>query len=100
MGGKGRLESITEGEELGNHENANRHRKEFLCSSLEDIVKEFESIDSVVDDLAMINIHDDAIGDNKYSGDVNDCPPHDEGIAVGGLKRSISLISELVPIFK
>jgi len=98
VGRKGRLESITEGEELEANENGYRHRNEFLCSSLEDMGKELESIDLVVDDLAMINIHDNAIGDNEDSGDVNDFPPEDERIAVDVLKRGLNKRSQPSPV--
>ena len=94
MGGKGRLGSITEDEELVDNENGNIHRKELLCSSLADVRKELVSIETVVDDLAMINIDDNAIDDNEHSGDVNDFAPHDEGIAVGVLRIGLNKRSQ------
>ena len=97
MGGKGRLESITEDEELVDNENGNIHRKELLCSSLADVRKELVSIETVVDDLAMINIDDNAIDDNKHSGDVNDFAPHDEGIAVDVLRIGLNKRSQPSP---
>ena len=59
--------------------------------------KELESIETVVDDLAMINIHDNAIDDNEHSGDVNDLPPKDEGKAVDVLKRGLNKRSQPSP---
>ena len=97
MGGKGRLESITEDEELVDNENGNIHRKELLCSSLADVRKELVSIETVVDDLAMINIDDNAIDDNEHSGDVNDFAPHDEGIAVDVLRIGLNKRSQPSP---
>jgi len=88
--GKGRLESITEGEELEDHENGNIHKKKLLCSSLEDVGKELESIDTVVDDLAMVNIHDNEIGGPELTEEVNVCPPKDEGKAIDVLRIGLN----------
>ena len=90
MEGKGRLESITEGEELEDHENGNIHMKKLLCSSLEDVGKELESIDTVVDNLAMVNIHDNETGGPELTEEVNVCPPKDEGKAVDVLRIGLN----------